>query len=154
MRGRGQAEGSRQWWAGENRVFTGLSSETEDPGEPGEGQRLSMEAPHPRSTDRKPPEQDLGSEAWGRRSKGRVGTRHTAGGTGSAASGLGALGSPPHTQACWPLSWSPVNTKDHTSPEDAHHQRCASVGHSCGGHWPGYLGRGQGVCLQPGRESE
>lgn len=126
-----------KWLRGGGLGRTGSSRDCpprEDRGEPGEGQRLSVEAPHPRSADQKPLEQDLGLEAWGRRSEGR------AGGTGSAASGLRALGSPAHTQACWPLSGSPVNTKDHTPPPRE------TVARS-----PGW---GRGVDPQPGQESE
>lgn len=120
---------------------------------PGEGQRLSTEAPHSRS--------EIGSplsKPWGRKPGGeglKAEWAHaTQWGVRPAGSGLGALGAPAHIQACRPLSWGPVNTKGHTSPKDVRHKRRASVGHSCGRHWPGYLGRGQGVCLQPGRESE
>ena len=114
------------------------------------GQRLSVEEPHPRSADWKPPEQDPGSEAWGRRSKGQ------GGGTGSAASGLRALGSPAHTQACWPLSWSPVNTKDYTPPVDVRHKSRTSVGHAAAGDsgWVTWAGDVVSAHSLDGRASE
>lgn len=98
MRGGGPAEGSRQWWAGENRVITGLSSETEDPGEPREGRGSAWKNPTPslqigsplsKTRGRKPGGEGLKAEVGGRVSSlGTEGTGLTCSHTGLLAAQL------------------------------------------------------------------
>ena len=73
MRGGGPAAGSRLWWAGENRVFTGLSSETEDPREPGEGRGSAWKNPTPGLQIGSPLSKTQGQKPGGEGLKAKVG---------------------------------------------------------------------------------